>query len=228
MTSKIGNVFKGLGKLIGHEAKEVAQAVKNIDKAHDAGKPIGPAIKAAASEIKDSFVDFGGASIGFAEMMGLKYSVKPYQFQVSAGLTRGSRLDGAGMDDLKAKGFKGVVNLCAENDMDAAGAKKNGLNALHLPIIDNPPPTTAQMKKFLDFAADPANQPCFVHCEAGKGRTGVSVACYRMAVEGWPADKAIAEAKSFGMAIPEQADFLEQFGKDLAAGKIAGFPIQSH
>ena len=224
MTSKIGNVFKGLGKVVSHEAKEIKQAVKGIDKAEDTGKPIGPAIKAAGLEIKDSFTDLGGAAIGFAEMMGLKYGVKQYQFQVSPGLSRGSRLENGAMEDLKAKGFKGVVNLCAENDNDAAPAKKNGLNALHLEIIDNTAPTQAQMKQFLDFATKPENQPCFVHCEAGKGRTGVATACYRMAVEGWPLDKTLAEAKSFGMAIPEQVDFLEQFSKDLHAGKISGFP----
>ncbi|HEY3449109.1 MAG TPA: dual specificity protein phosphatase family protein [Myxococcales bacterium] len=221
MTTKIGNVFKGLGKVLGHEAKEVAKAVKDVDKAHDAGKPMAPALKNAALEIKDSFTDIGGASIGFAEMMGLKYSVKAYQFQVSPGLTRGSRLESGQMEDLKAKGFKGVVNLCAENDLDSAGAAKNGLNALHLEIIDNTAPTQAQMLDFLKFAKNPANQPCYVHCEAGKGRTGVATACYRMAVEGWPAEKAIAEAKSFGMAIPEQLDFLEQFGADLRSGKLA-------
>lgn len=41
------------------------------------------------------------------------------------------------------------------------------------------------MKKFLDFANDPAHQPTYVHCEAGKGRTGCAVACYRMAIQGW-------------------------------------------
>lgn len=222
MTSKIGNVFKSLGKVVAHEAKEVAEAVKQVDKAHDAGRPVGPALKNAANEIKDTFSDLGAASIGFMEMMGLKYPVKHYQFQVSPGLTRGSRLESAKIDEqmqqLKAQGFKGIVNLCAEADMDARPAAKAGLHALRLPIIDNTAPTRAQMLEFLAFAK--ANQPCFVHCEAGKGRTGVAVACYRMAVEGWPVEKAIAEAKSFGLSVPEQIDFLEQFGADLASGKL--------
>lgn len=220
MTNKIGSAFKGMGKVLRHEAKEVAKAIKEIDKAHDAGKPIGPALKNAAHEIKDSFVDVGAASIGFAEMLGLKYSVKPYQFQVSPTLTRGSRLEDGQMEDLAARGFKGVVNLCAEKDLDSKAARKNGLNPLRLKIMDNTAPTRAQMLEFLQFAKDPANQPCYVHCEAGKGRTGVATACYRMAVEGWPADKAIAEAKSFGLSLSEQVDFLEEFGADLASGKL--------
>lgn len=93
-------------------------------------------------------------------------------------------------------------------------------------ILDNSAPTQAQVKQFLDFATNPKNSPCYVHCQAGKGRTGVAVASYRMAVEGWPPEKAIAEAKKFGCALPDQLDFLKQFGADLAAGKIAGYPLR--
>ena len=46
-----------------------------------------------------------------------------------------------------------------------------------------------------------------------------------MAVEGWPPEKAIAEAKKFGCALPDQVEFLQKFGSDLAAGKIAGYPL---
>jgi protein-tyrosine phosphatase len=143
---------------------------------------------------------------------------------VSPTLTRGSRLDASQMDSLAKQGFKGVVNLCAENDNDTAPAAKSGLNSLHVPIIDNTTPTEGQMKQFLDFATNPANQPAYVHCEAGKGRTGVATAAYRMAVQGWPPDQAIAEAKKFGLALPNQIEFLQKFGTDLAAGKIAGYP----
>ena len=80
------------------------------------------------------------------------------------------------------------------------------------------------MKQFLDFTTKPANMPVYVHRQAGKGRTGVAVACYPMAVEKWPPEKALAEARAFGLKVPDQLDFVMQFGADLPAGKIAGYP----
>ena len=220
--SKIGDVFKGVKNLAKYEAKEIADAAKQVGKAAKSGEGLGEALAGVGKEVGDAFVDGGGAAVGYAEIFGLKYPVKQYSSKVSDGLTRGSRLDDQGMADLKAKGFKGVVNLCAENDNDTPLAKKDGINSFHLPILDNTAPSEKQMKAFLDFAT--ANQPTYVHCEAGQGRTGCAVACYRMAVEGWPADKAIAEAKQFGMKLPDQVEFLQQFGTDLAAGKIEGYP----
>jgi protein tyrosine phosphatase (PTP) superfamily phosphohydrolase (DUF442 family) len=227
MGFKLGNVgtaVKGLGKTIKSEAGDVAKAAKTAANSIAHGGNVAKELGRVAKEVGDSFMDVGAASIGWAEMAGLRYGVKKYQFEVSPQLTRGSRLEGSDMEALKAKGFKGVVNLCAENDADTAPAAKVGMRSLHLPIIDNTAPTEAQMKQFLDFVTNPANQPAYVHCEAGQGRTGVSVAVYRMAVQGWPVEKAIAEGKSFGLRLPEHQEFLRQFSADLAAGKIAGYP----
>jgi protein tyrosine phosphatase (PTP) superfamily phosphohydrolase (DUF442 family) len=169
--------------------------------------------------VEDELMNLGGEAIGVAELAGLRYSVKPYEAQVSPTLYRGSRLDDAGMAALKQQGIKGVVNLCLENNDDAARAAKLGLHALHVPILDNSAPTEAQMEAFLAFVRDPSNQPAYVHCEAGKGRTGTACACYRIAVDHWTADQAIAEGRSLGLEMPNQIAFIKQFAEDVAAGK---------
>jgi protein tyrosine/serine phosphatase len=95
-------------------------------------------------------------------------------------------------------------------------------------ILDNVPPTIAQMQQFLHFATIPANSPCYVHREKGKGRTGVAVACYRMAVNGWSEARAVAEARKRGLSLPSQLQFLLQFAQALSAGPSPGIRSRPH
>jgi protein tyrosine/serine phosphatase len=52
--------------------------------------------------------------------------------------------------------------------------------------------------RFLATLRDPKNHPVLVHCFAGIHRTGGYCAIYRMAVEGWDNDRAVAELKGHG------------------------------
>src|SRR5260221_5630844 len=183
-------------------------------------------VEATAEEIAQSAKVDAAEVVGYAELAGFRYPVKAYHFQVTPTLKRGSRLDDQGLKDLAAQGFKGVVNLCKEYD-DSDKVKAAGLTPLHLGIIDNTKPTEDQMKQFLDFACGAANQQTYVHCEAGMGRTGVAVACYRMAVEDWTIDEALADGKKFGLQLANQIEFLHAFYLHLAAGHIVGYPISA-
>ena len=50
----------------------------------------------------------------------------------------------------------------------------------------------------LRLAMDEKNQPVLIHCGAGTERTGVAVALYRMLIEGWTREEAMAEAVEAG------------------------------
>lgn len=181
-------------------------------------------LAAGFNHVKDEFVDDAARAVGYSELIGLRYPVKHYQSQVSPALTRGSRLEtAADYDKLKAQGFKAVIDLTREGTADEKYAQAKGLNLLRVKILDNDHPSMAQMKTFLDFVSKPENQPAYVHCEAGKGRTGIAVACYRMAIQGWTLNQSLAEAKKFGLSLPNQIAFLKQFDAALSAGQIAGY-----
>jgi protein tyrosine phosphatase (PTP) superfamily phosphohydrolase (DUF442 family) len=183
------------------------------------------AAEATAKHVAASAENVGAEAIGYAELAGFRYPVTAYQFRVTETLTRGSRLDAAGLADLAKRGFKGVVNLCKEYD-DSASVRAAKLTPLHLPVLDNTAPPEQMMRAFLDFANDPKNQPTYVHCEAGKGRTGCAVACYRMAVQGWTADEAVADGKKFGLQLESQISWLtRKFYVDLHTGSIAPYPL---
>jgi hypothetical protein len=182
----------------------------------------------AVRAVHKDFFKFGlkveaAEAVGVLETLGLKYPVTSYERVVSPSLVRGSRIEDkkTGYKKLFDQGIRSIVDLTLEKADDPKLAAAAGLKPLNIPITDNTAPKIEQMVTFLDFVAK--NPPCYVHCEAGKGRTGVAVACYRMAVDHWSAEEAISEGKEFGLQLKNQIDFLNNFYTALKAGKVAGY-----
>ena len=59
-------------------------------------------------------------------------------------------------------------------------------------------PKDATFARFLKVLRDNPNKKIFVHCRYGDDRTGMAIAAYRMAIEGWTAEEARNEMNKFG------------------------------
>jgi protein tyrosine/serine phosphatase len=72
---------------------------------------------------------------------------------------------------------------------------------------------------FLRIATDPKRTPVFVHCRHGSDRTGTMAAVYRIAVQGWTKEQAIAEMTQGGFGFHATFDNLIEYirGLDIEA-----------
>jgi hypothetical protein len=153
------------------------------------------------------------------------YPMIPYTYPIDGHLSRGSRPSQAKLALLARESYAGTVNLCAEMDGgDAPQISNAGLAASlktqHIPITDGTPPRLDQVIELLQLLAAPETGRTYVHCEAGQARTGVMTACSRMAVMGWSPPDALMEARNFGCFIPDQLEFIRDFGEKLAQGAL--------
>lgn len=142
---------------------------------------------------------------------------------------------------LAQRGFKSIVSLRTDKEdavREGQLAKKYGMNFLNLQVDNRSiPKNDGQVVQFLDFLRKPENQPCYLHCAKGKGRTGIFAACYRLAIPSappgnptgtprlWTVSEALAEARANGLSSKDQQNYVRQFAAKLAQGKIAGYPL---
>jgi protein tyrosine phosphatase (PTP) superfamily phosphohydrolase (DUF442 family) len=109
---------------------------------------------------------------------------------ISADIWRGARPTPQGIDTLANMGVKTVINLEQHyNDLPPAG-----IHYIHLP-------TSPFHCDHLDIhallqAIHDNPKPIFIHCQAGKDRTGLAVAAYRLS-QGMSPTQAIEELRNF-------------------------------
>lgn len=116
------------------------------------------------------------------------------------GVCRGAQPDAAGFKALKAAGFRTVITFRTGHP-ERQEAEAAGLEVVELPIhakIESEAPSDDDVKRFFEVVLDPARRPVYFHCAFGKDRTGTMAAVYRIEVDGWTADQALAEMKHFG------------------------------
>jgi protein tyrosine phosphatase (PTP) superfamily phosphohydrolase (DUF442 family) len=121
--------------------------------------------------------------------------------EIRPGLARGGEPDESGLSYLRDRGYKTIVSFLAD-PAESAFVVQSGMKYVHIPIRSGPfscpTPSDDQVRQFLAVTQDTTLYPMFIHCHAGKDRTGAMAAIYRMEACGWTNGEAVEEMKSFG------------------------------
>src|SRR5215467_11514659 len=100
--------------------------------------------------------------------------------EVNENYFRGAQPDQAGFERLSKLGVKTIIDLQEKGKEEEPGwVKTAGMKYFCIPLSGNHAATDAQAAQFLTLVNDPANQPVYVHCAAGRHRTGEMTGIYR-------------------------------------------------
>jgi uncharacterized protein (TIGR01244 family) len=134
-------------------------------------------------------------------------------FRVDKTVCTGGQPKLAHLEKLKAEGVKTIINLRPASEHQAAKeeakAKELGLRYFNIPVAFGNP-KDQQVEEFLKITDDPANRPMFIHCAAAI-RVGAFWMIRRVLRDGWPIEKAEAEAKQIGLTVQDWQDFATDY-----------------
>jgi tyrosine-protein phosphatase SIW14 len=132
----------------------------------------------------------------------LKVRGLPNGGRISASLYRGAQPRPEGMEQLRSLGITTIVDLRGEDfqksEWERQQAEALGIHFVKIPVSGWAAPSDQQVVQFLSLFRDNPKEKVFIHCRLGEDRTGVFVAAYRMAFDGWSAQQAINEMYFFG------------------------------
>ena len=126
----------------------------------------------------------------------------PNFHQVNGHIYRGGQPSDEGWTGLAQLGVKTVIDLRLEDEhptqLEAQAVQAAGMRYVNIPMHGVVAPSDEQIAQVL--ALLDSESPVFVHCKRGADRTGAVIACYRMAHDRWDNQRAMKEAKSYGMS----------------------------
>lgn len=120
--------------------------------------------------------------------------------EVTPRLFRGAQPSPGGFDALAKMGIDIVVDASgAQSASEEKEVQRRGMRYVAIRWHCSSPHDEV-FARFLRLVRENPSQKVFVHCHLGKDRTGMMVASYRMADEGWSADEAMLEMQGFGFS----------------------------
>lgn len=107
---------------------------------------------------------------------------------------------------LRDAGFRSVLSLVATGLEDEAFEELE-LEVASVPMIDGPGNDILALRRAVETLRDllEHSPPLFVHCQAGRSRSGVVVAAHLARAEGWAPERALEHVRSRRDAIVHPA-----------------------
>lgn len=179
-----------------------------------------PKIREDLEEARSAALDIGweGGEHGYPFGEGETPSATwiPNYVPIEEGFARGGQPVQPGVEWLAEHGVKTEIDLRGDGDLTNQWLVPDWhgrVQRVSIPFEDYKDPTLEQVEQFIALVDNPANRPVYVHCKAGVGRTGVMMACWRVA-HGATAEEAIATERRFSYENKlAQEHFVREFEK---------------
>ncbi len=133
--------------------------------------------------------------------------------EVAQGVYRSGLISERAAPSLKELGIKTVIsfdNNLKRVEREEKFLRRSGINLISIPWSGWDDPKDETIAQILNLMESPERKPVLVHCKHGQERTGVVVACWRIAHQGWSAEKAYREMKAHGFR-PFQYGHLKRY-----------------
>lgn len=146
-------------------------------------------------------------------------------------LYRGAQPRGDGLSELRRFRIDTIVDLRGELqglvENERQHAESLGMRFVNLPGSGWATPKDDEIARFFRLILERPRRTIFIHCWLGGDRSGMFIAAYRIAFEGWPPQQSIEEMRAFHYLHfwhPNMARWVEKFPEHLAqSAELAPF-----
>jgi len=146
-------------------------------------------------------------------------------------LYRGGQPRGDAVEELRRFGIDTIVDLRGElhglvqNERERA--ESLAIRFINLPGSGWATPKDEEIAAFFSLVQERPRRKIFIHCWLGGDRSGMFIAAYRIAFDGWTAQQAVEEMREFHYLQfwhPSMKRWVEQFPEHLAqSAELASF-----
>jgi protein tyrosine/serine phosphatase len=128
---------------------------------------------------------------------------KARPYRVDDNVYRGKQPKKEDIPKLAAMGVKTVLDLrerFERKQWERGAVEAAGMQYVRIGLPGTLEPTSREIDKILALLEDPTRGPVFIHCRRGADRTGLVIACYRIAHDHWTNAEALKEAREQGLS----------------------------